>query len=218
MISLLPTLAASGVVAVVTLDDAIHAERTAEALLAGGVSVVELTLRTAAGMEALRRMARSFPGLVVGAGTVLRPDQAVEARDAGARFGVAPGFNPRVVAAARDAGLPFAPGVFSPSEIEAAVEMGCRVLKYFPASAGGDAVHFQTVTAPYLHLGLRYIPLGGIGLATAGTFLAQPGVVAVGGSWLAPRGLIASGDWAAITANAHAAHALAGPTLGRRLA
>ncbi len=206
MDSLMASFAASGVVAVITLDDAGHAERTAEALLAGGIGVVELTLRTPAGMEALRRMSRAFPGMVVGAGTVLRPEQVVEARDAGARFGVAPGFNPRVVKAAREEGLPFAPGVFSPSEIEAAVEAGCRVLKYFPASTGGDAAHFQTVTVPYAHLGLRYIPLGGISMATAGGFLAQPGVVAVGGSWIAPRAVLASGDWVRVEANARAAH------------
>lgn len=217
MTPLMASFAESGVVAVITLDDAGQAERTAEALLAGGIGVVELTLRTPAGIEALRRMSRAFPGLVVGAGTVLRPEQAVQARDAGARFGVAPGFNPRVVSAAREAGLPFAPGVFTPSEIEAAVEMGCGVLKYFPASMGGDATHFQTVTAPYAHLGLRYIPLGGISLATAGAFLAQAGVVAVGGSWIAPRPLLAAGDWAAITANARAAHALARETRGVRM-
>ena len=132
MTSLIPQLADGGVVAVVTLDDAQHAERTAEALMAGGICVIELTLRTEAAMEALRRMCRAFPAMVIGAGTVLRTAQVIEARDAGARFGVAPGFNPRVVAAAAEAGLPFAPGVFSPSEIEGAAEMGCRVLKYFP--------------------------------------------------------------------------------------
>ena len=217
MTSLLGTFAECGVVAVVTLDDAGAAERTAEALLAGGIQAVELTLRTPAGMEALRRMCRAFPGMCVGAGTILRPEQAAEARDAGARFGVAPGFNPRVVGAARELGLPFAPGVFSPSEIEAAFELGCRVLKYFPASFGGDTAHFQTVTLPYAHLGLRYIPLGGITSATAGAFLSQPGVVAVGGSWVAPRASIAAADWETITAHARAAHQLAGATRAARM-
>lgn len=217
MTSLLGTFAECGVVAVVTLDDAGRAERTAEALMAGGIHAVELTLRTPAGMEALRRMCRAFPGMCVGAGTVLRPEQAAEARDAGARFGVAPGLNPRVVTASRELGLPFAPGVFSPSEIEAACELGCRVLKYFPASFGGETTHFQTVTAPYAHLGLRYIPLGGVSQATVGAFLSLPGVVAVGGSWLAPRAAIAAGDWDAITANARAAQQVAGLTRTARM-
>jgi len=192
----------SGVVAVVTLDDADAAEGLAEALWSGGVGMVELTLRTEAAMEALRRMCRAFPQMAIGAGTVIDPEQVRRVQDAGAVFAVAPGLNPRVVRAAADAGMPFAPGVFTPSEIELAVECGCRVLKFFPAAASGDVRHFQSVIAPYAHLGLRYIPLGGITAELVPVFLREPAVAAVGGSWLAPRPALAARDWKTVTANA----------------
>lgn len=192
----------SGVVAVVTLDDVDAAEPLAEGLLSGGVDVVELTLRTGSAMAALGRMCRAFPSMAIGAGTVLSPEQIRQVQDAGAAFAVAPGLNPRVVRAALDAGMPFAPGVFTPSEIEQAVDCGCRILKFFPAAANGDIRHFQSVITPYAHLGLDYIPLGGISSELVPMILRERAVVAVGGSWLAPRAVVAARDWKTVTTNA----------------
>lgn len=200
----LDRLRQTGVVAVVVIDDPAQSERLVEALLAGGIDLLELTLRTPSALESMRRIRRAFPGIGLGAGTVLRPEQVTEVRDAGADFGVAPGLNPRVVAAARAVGLPFAPGVLSPSEIEQAMELGCRVLKFFPAAIDGQSRNFQAIIAPYAHLDLQFMPLGGLTLSIAETFLRIPSVAALGGSWIAPRELIRNGDWDVIRANARA--------------
>lgn len=200
----LDRLRRTGVVAVVVIDDPADAEPLVQTLLEGGIDLLELTLRTPTAVESMRRIRRAFPNLGLGAGTILRPDQVAEVKEAGADFGVAPGLNPRVVAAAQSTGLPFAPGVFSPSEIEQAVELGCRLLKFFPATSDGQARTFKTIIAPYAHLGLQYIPLGGLTLPLAETFLALPEVAALGGSWIAPRELIRNRDWKTIGANAAA--------------
>lgn len=200
----LERLRRTGVVAVVIIDDPADAEPLVQTLLEGGIDLLELTLRTPTAGESMRRIRRAFPTLGLGAGTILRPDQVSEVKDAGADFGVAPGLNPRVVAAAQAAGLPFAPGVFSPSEIEQAVELGCRLLKFFPATSDGQARTFKTIIAPYAHLGLQFIPLGGISLPLAESFLTLPAVAALGGSWIAPRELIRGRDWGAIRDNATA--------------
>ena len=202
--SWLDRLRRTGVVAVVVIDDPSDAEPLVQTLMDGGIDLLELTLRTATAVESLRRIRRAFPSLGLGAGTILHPDQVMEVKEAGADFGVAPGLNPRVVAAAQAAGLPFAPGVFAPSEIEQAVELGCRLLKYFPATSDGGARTFKTIIAPYAHLGLQYIPLGGLSLPLAEAFLSLPAVAALGGSWIAPRELIRNRDWKTIRDNATA--------------
>jgi len=145
------------------------------------------------------------PDLLVGAGTILTPQQAVEAKAAGAAFGVAPGMNPRVVAEANRIGLPFAPGVCTPTDIELAVEQGCRALKFFPSEQSGGLSYLRAISAPFSHLGVRYIPLGGITPANADKYLVEPSVLALGGSWLAPREAVRARDWAAITALAREA-------------
>ena len=197
--SLLARLHRSGVIAVLIVDDADTAVPLARALLAGGVDAIELTLRTPAALDALRRVHREVPDLLVGAGTILTPQQANEAKAAGAAFGVAPGMNPRVVAEANRIGLPFAPGVCTPTDIELAVEQGCRALKFFPSEQSGGLSYLRAISAPFSHLGVRYIPLGGITPANAETYLVEPSVLALGGSWLAPREAVRSRDWAAIT-------------------
>jgi 2-dehydro-3-deoxyphosphogluconate aldolase/(4S)-4-hydroxy-2-oxoglutarate aldolase len=202
---LLDRLRRTGIVAVVVIDDPDHAEPLAQALLDGGIDLVELTLRTAGALESMRRIRRAFPDLALGAGTVLTAAQIAEVADAGCQFAVAPGLNPTVVMAARAAGLPFAPGVCTPSEIERAVELGCRLLKWFPAETLGGVRHLKAATAPYAHLGLEYIPLGGIAQTSADAWLRERNVIALGGSWIAPRELVAAGDWNRIRANARAA-------------
>lgn len=202
--SWLARLRRTGVVAVVVVDDPEDAVPLTAALVDGGVDLLELTLRTPAALEALRRIRQAFPGVGLGAGTVLNPDQVNAVRDAGADFAVAPGLNPRVVEAAARVGLPFAPGVFTPSEIEQAAELGCRLLKFFPASADGTTHHFKAVTGPYAHLGLGYLPLGGLTHDRAADFLSLPSVVALGGSWIASRELIRKQDWNTIRSQARA--------------
>lgn len=189
---------ACGNVAVLVIDNADHAVPLARALYAGGVEVMEPTLRTPAGMEAVRRIAREMPDMIVGAGTVVTPEQAREAADAGATFAVAPGFNPSVVRAAAEVGLSFAPGVMTPSDIEGALELGCRVLKFFPAEAAGGVSLLKSIAAPYAHLGVRYVPTGGLKVGNTSAYLALPMVAACGGSWIAPRDRIAAQDWGAI--------------------
>jgi 2-dehydro-3-deoxyphosphogluconate aldolase/(4S)-4-hydroxy-2-oxoglutarate aldolase len=170
----------------------------ARALLDGGVTVMELTLRTSAALGALRAIRESVPEMLAGVGTILSATQVVEAVEAGGAFGVAPGFNPRVVEAARNSGLPFAPGVATPTDIEAAIEAGCRLLKFFPCEPMGGLPYLKAMAAPYQHLGLGFVPLGGIHAGNMAAYLAEPSVAALGGSWLAPRQLIATGDWQAI--------------------
>ena len=203
------TLHRAGVIAVLILDDADDAVPLAQALLDGGIQAMELTLRTPAALEALRRIRTEVPAMLVGAGTLLQPAQVQAAQAAGAAFGVAPGCNPRVIAAARDLGLPFAPGVCTPTDIELALESDCQLLKFFPAEPSGGLPYLRAIAAPFAHLGVRFIPLGGIGPTNAETWLREPVVTALGGSWLAPRDLIQKRDWATLTANARAAAALA---------
>jgi len=204
-----PELAAkvssSGVVAVLIVDRVEDAVPLAEALLEGGVDVMELTLRTPAALDALKAIRKAMPGMVAGVGTILTPAHVQAAKDAGAAFGVAPGTNPRVLQAAADLRLSFAPGIATPSDIEAALEHECRVLKFFTCEASGGLSYLKNIAAPYAHLGLKYIPLGGVNEKNMATYLAEPLVGALGGSWLAPRDLIQSGDWAKIRANAAAA-------------
>ena len=153
-----------------------------------------------AALQCLRRIRDEVPEMTIGVGTILTPEQVNDAKDNGATFGVAPGMNPRVVAEAARIGLPFAPGVCTPSDIELAIEAGCRVLKFFPCEPCGGLPYLRTIAAPFMHLGVQFIPLGGVNAANAPTYLKEPSVLALGGSWLAPKDLIAKGDWAAITA------------------
>lgn len=198
-----PSLAASiekcGIVAVLVIDHEEHAVPLAHALLNGGVHVMELTLRTPAALHALRRIKAEVPDMMAGVGTILTPIQVNQVVDEGAAFGVSPGLNPRVLQAARTAGLSFAPGITTPSDIEQALEFDCQVLKFFPAEPSGGLSYLKAITAPYAHLGIKFIPLGGITAKNMGSYLADPSISALGGSWLAPRDLINKGDWNAIT-------------------
>lgn len=200
--SLLSTIETGGVIAVLVIDRKEDAAPVAEALQAGGITSLELTLRTAAGIEALREIKKHFPALLVGAGTVLTPAQVSQVKAAGADFAVAPGTNHRVMAAAEAEGIPFGPGIATPSDIEAALEHGGNLLKFFPAEPTGGLAYLKTASAPYAHLGLKYIPLGGLTEQTMGTYLGEKSVAAIGGSWLAPRELIQARNWTEITARA----------------
>ncbi|HBJ85238.1 MAG TPA: keto-deoxy-phosphogluconate aldolase [Verrucomicrobiales bacterium] len=189
----------TGVIAVLMIDRADDAVPLARALLAGGVDCIELTLRTDAALESLRRIRAEVPEMVVGVGTILTPKQVNDAKEAGASFGVAPGMNPRVVAEAKRIGLPFAPGVCTPTDIELALEAGCKVLKFFPSEPSGGLIYLRSIVAPFAHLGVQFIPLGGVSAANAANYLKEPSVLALGGSWLAPKDLIIRSGWQAIT-------------------
>lgn len=201
-------ISAAGVVAVLVVDDAKDAVPLARALLDGGVRVMELTLRTPAALDALRAIRHDVPDMIAGIGTILTVEQMYAAREAGAAFGVSPGCNPHVLAAAREEGFPFAPGIATPTDIEHSLEYGCRLLKFFPAEQLGGLPYLRAMAAPYAHLGLRYVPLGGLTEANAATYLKDPLISAIGGSWIAPRDVIKANDWATITANARASCAL----------
>lgn len=199
---LLRRLERSGVVAVLVVDEVRHAVPLARALLAGGVEVMELTLRTPAALEALAAIRGEVPQMLAGIGTILNPVQARAAAAAGAAFGVAPGMNPRVISAAQEAGLPFAPGIATPSEMESALELGCRELKFFPAESMGGVAYLKNIYAPYAHLGVRFMPLGGLKATNIETYLKEPFTLALGGSWIATRDLIRAAAWDQITNNA----------------
>jgi 2-dehydro-3-deoxyphosphogluconate aldolase/(4S)-4-hydroxy-2-oxoglutarate aldolase len=196
----------SGVIAVVVADMAAQVVPLARALVACGIDVMELTLRTPAAIDALRLLRREVPEMLTGVGTVLTSDQVEAVVDAGAAFAVAPGLNPRIVHKAKDMGLPFAPGVVTPSDIETAIELGCRELKFFPAEPSGGIRYLRSMYAPYEHLGLQFIPLGGISTDNMRGYLYDEAVPAVGGSWIAPRKLIQTENWSAVIDNATEAH------------
>ena len=201
-------LASVGIMAVLIVDDAQDAVPLARVLMENGIRGMELTLRTPAAFDALDAIRTGVPEMFAGVGTVLTSEQVSAARRHGSAFGVAPGYNRDVVAAAALAGLPFAPGISTPSEIEGAVSQGCRILKFFHAEGMGGTRYLQAINAPYKHLGLRYIPLGGLGSHNLREYLALPEVVAIGGSWIAPQALIQAKDWGAIARNAKEASSI----------
>jgi 2-dehydro-3-deoxyphosphogluconate aldolase/(4S)-4-hydroxy-2-oxoglutarate aldolase len=206
---LLERIQSCGVVAVLVIDHAKDAVPVANALLAGGVDAMELTLRTPAALESLKAIRSEVPEMLAGIGTILTPQQISEVVEAGASFGVSPGTNPVVIREAQQAGLPFAPGVLTPSDIEVALALNCRELKFFPAEPSGGLPYLKSMAAPYLHLGVRFVPLGGVNSENLKTYLADPLILAVGGSWLAPRSLIDDGQWDTITSRASEAMVLA---------
>ena len=203
-----------GVIAVLVIDDAKHAVPVARALLAGGIDIMELTLRTPAAIDSLTEIRQHVPEMMAGIGTILTIDQLHSVKETNAHFGVAPGLNPKIVAEADRIGLPFAPGIVTPSDVEAAIELGCQQLKFFPAEPSGGLKYLKSLAAPYAHLGLQYVPLGGVTTENLATYLAEPMVLAVGGSWLAPRDLIAAEDWLEITKRATEATTIARQTRG----
>ncbi|SFA83772.1 2-dehydro-3-deoxyphosphogluconate aldolase / (4S)-4-hydroxy-2-oxoglutarate aldolase [Collimonas sp. OK607] len=203
---LLDIMRASPVIPVIAIDDIEHAVPLAKALVAGGIRVLEVTLRTVHGLPAIRAIAEQVPGAIVGVGTLTQADEFVAARDAGAVFGVSPGLTPALIAAAKSSGLPLLPGVMTPSEVMAAREAGFRQLKLFPAVPAGGIGMLNAIAGP---LGdVTFCPTGGISLDSAPDFLACKNVACVGGSWLTPKELLKSGDWARITALAAAASKL----------
>ncbi|MBW6505755.1 MAG: bifunctional 4-hydroxy-2-oxoglutarate aldolase/2-dehydro-3-deoxy-phosphogluconate aldolase [Rhodobacteraceae bacterium] len=193
------------VVPVLVVRDLAHAAPLARALVAGGLPALEVTLRTPCALEAIRAMAE-VPGGVVGAGTLLTPEDVAAAKAAGAQFGVSPGATERILRACEELGLPLLPGAATASEVMALLERGYSVQKFFPAEAIGGAAAVRALGGPLPQV--RFCPTGGIGLASAPNYLRLANVLCVGGSWVAPDALVAAGDWAGITRLAAEAAAL----------
>lgn len=190
------------VIPVVTIDDPATAVPIAQALLDGGVGVIELTLRTPTALESLSRIARQVPGIVVGAGTVLDAPTVDRAATAGAQFLVSPGTTPTLLGAMERSGLPFLPGAATVSEAMVLLERGVTTLKFFPAVAAGGAAYLASMAGPLPQL--RFCPTGGITPETAGDFLALANVDCVGGSWFTPKDAVAARDWDRVSALAAA--------------
>lgn len=189
------------VVPVIAIESADAAVPLADALLEGGLPIAEVTFRTAAAANAIRALSQQRPDLLVGAGTVLTVENLEAAKDCGAKFAVAPGFNPEIVKRAQEIGLPFVPGVCTPSDIEGALALGCKALKFFPSEAMGGLGMIKALSGPYLHTGMRFVPTGGVTIKNLPDYLANPAVVAVGGTWVAKKDAIAAGDWDGVCAN-----------------
>ncbi|MDR1825742.1 MAG: bifunctional 4-hydroxy-2-oxoglutarate aldolase/2-dehydro-3-deoxy-phosphogluconate aldolase [Bifidobacteriaceae bacterium] len=203
----LARVAALGVVPVVEIDNAADAVPLARTLVAAGLPVIELTLRTATAMEALAKVAAEVPEILVGAGTVLNIQSLERAIAAGASFGVSPGLSP-VAKAAAERGLPFIPGAVTPSEVIGALDLGLNHIKFFPAGAYGGLATLKALGGPFRVAGVQFMPTGGIKADTAADYLASDLVFAVGGTWVAPRADIAAHNWDAIAERAAAAAAL----------
>lgn len=188
--------AVAPVIPVLTIETAETAVPLARALVKGGLPVLEITLRTEAALEALRAIVAEVPEAIVGAGTVLNAAQLEQVQRAGARFAVSPGCTAALAAAARSSGLPFLPGIQTVSEAMALAEQGFQLLKLFPADAAGGVTWLKAAGAPLA--GLKFCPTGGISAETAPSYLALANVACVGGSWVAPRDAVATGDWQSV--------------------
>ena len=204
------TLEKFRIIPVIAIESAKDAVPLADALLAGGLPVAEITFRTAAAAEVIAAMAKARPNLLVGAGTVLTVENLQRAKECGAVFGVAPGLNPKVVARSAQLGMPFVPGVNNPTDIEAALDLGCKILKFFPAGASGGTKMLAAMSAPYLHTGVRFVPTGGVNMDNLKEYLAVKSVLAVGGTWLATKEDIQQGRWDVIAENCRKALAVVG--------
>lgn len=197
----------SRVVPVIVITDVAQAVPLAHALLAGGIDVMEITLRHAAGLPAIAAVARAVPAMHVGAGTVTRPQEMLQARDAGARFALSPGSSDALAQAAIDCDLPFIPGAMTPSEVMHARDLGFGLVKLFPAAQAGGVAMLRALGGPLPDM--KFCPTGGVSLANLPEYLQQPNVAMVGGSWLTPLDALAQGRWQDITALAAQAVAAA---------
>lgn len=200
-----PIVARAAVIPVVVLHDVAAAVPMARALVAGGLPVIEITLRTDAAIDSIAAIANNVEGAIVGAGTVLNKEQYLAAHLAGARFMVSPGAGPEVLAAAREIDVPLMPGAATPSESMALLDEGYAIQKFFPAEQSGGMAYLKALASPLA--AIRFCPTGGIGAANAKDYLALPNVVCVGGSWVTPADAIESGDWARIEGLAREASA-----------
>lgn len=204
--SVIDILRLGPVMPVLVIDDLAHAVPLARALVAGGIRVLEVTLRTPVALDAVRAMCAAVPEAVVGVGTLTSPQDLADSKAAGAVFGVSPGLTASLLEAARQTGLPLLPGTMTPSDVMTARAAGLTACKLFPAAVAGGVGMLKALYGPFADM--VFCPTGGIDAASAPQYLALPNVACVGGSWLAPKALVQAGDWPAITALAKAASGL----------
>ncbi len=181
------------------LDDAIP---IAKSLMEGGINVIELTLRTENSIKAVEMIAKSVQDMVIGVGTILTTDQLLQVKDNGAHFGVSPGLNKRVLQYAEEIDFSFAPGIATPSDLDCAIDMGYRFVKFFPAEGMGGVNYLKSISAPFNHLDVKYFPLGGINSENMTEYLNIDNVIAIGGSWIVKDQLVLNKQWKEITKRA----------------
>jgi len=199
-------IAKEGIIAVLEIESEKNAVPLAKALFEGGISVIELALRTPAAIPSISLIAKEVPQMYIGIGTIIESGQAeMVKKESGVRFGVSPGINREIIKEAIMADLPFAPGIATPSELEQAIALGCRVVKLFPAEGMGGLSYLKSINGPYNHLGVKYIPLGGVSPENLASYAKFSPVLAIGGSWIASKDLIKAQDWKEITKRAREA-------------
>ena len=205
---MIETLRKAGIVPVIVIEDETKAVPLARALVKGGLPVLEVTFRTQAAAAAIRAIRAEVPEAIVGAGTLLTPQMVKDAKEAGAVFGVAPGFDPVVVNAAKELGLMMIPGIATASELSQALTAGLKLVKFFPAEAAGGVKMIKNLLGAFRFTGVQFMPTGGVKLANVGEYLAVPEIVCCGGTWIVPKDALASGDYGAIEKLAADASAL----------
>ena len=209
MLDMVKTLGDAKIIPVIVVEDEAQAVPLAKALVKGGLPVLEVTFRTQAAAGAIAAIRREVTEAVVGAGTLLTVEQLKTAKAAGAVFGVAPGFDPVVVAAAKDEGLPFCPGIATASELSQALTAGCKMVKFFPAEAAGGVKMIKNLLGAFRFTGVKFMPTGGVKPTNVAEYLTVPEIVCCGGTWIVPKDALAAGDYAAIERLASEAVALA---------
>ena len=192
------TLGKAGVIPVIVIEKEEQAVPLAQALVTGGLPVLEVTFRTKAAAAAIAAIRREVPEAVVGAGTLLTPQMVKDAKAAGAVFGVAPGFDPVVMAEAKAAGLPMCPGIATASELSQALTAGCGMVKFFPAEAAGGVKMIKNLLGAFRFTGVKFMPTGGVKPENVSDYLAVPEIVCCGGTWIVPKDALAAGDYATI--------------------
>jgi len=205
---MIETLGKAGIIPVIVIEKEEQAVPLAKALVKGGLPVLEVTFRTQAAAGAIAAIRREVPEAVVGAGTLLTPQMVKDAKESGAVFGVAPGFDPVVMAAAKVADLPMCPGIATASELSQALTAGCKMVKFFPAEAAGGVKMIKNLLGAFRFTGVKFMPTGGVNLSNVGEYLAVPEIVCCGGTWIVPKDALVAGDWAKIEALAADAAAL----------
>ena len=198
MNDIIETLKNAGIVPVIVIEDEELSVPLARALVKGGLPVLEVTYRTKAAPGAIARIKAEVPDAIVGAGTLLTRDMVLSAKASGAAFGVAPGFDPTVIAAAKEADLPMVPGIATASELSQALSAGMKLVKFFPAEAAGGVKMIKNLLGAFRFTGVKFMPTGGINLANVADYLAVPEIVACGGTWIVPKDALAANDWGAI--------------------
>jgi len=202
------TLKSAGIIPVIVIENEEQAVPLAKALVKGGLPVLEVTFRTKAAAGAIAAIKREVPEAIVGAGTILTVEQLRAAKEAGAVFGVAPGFDPVIMAAAKAEQIPFCPGIATASELSQALTAGAPMVKFFPAEAAGGVKMIKNLLGAFRFTGVKFMPTGGVNLSNVGDYLAVPEIVACGGTWIVPKDALAAGDYDAIEKLAADASAL----------